>query len=136
MLHAGLVGSRRRMAILTGEHLVVVCIGVAINAHIGGCAMRKPELSVVEDRAQPRLRRPGGSGVAGLASRRVGGSYVIRHGCSVGLRVCIVSLMATVAIRRRKARRIVPAGVAVRTRIDHWPDRTRNCRARRQHVRA
>ena len=67
MLHAGLMRRRHCMAILTRKNLGVTRSDVAIAAH--GPLVRKPELGVVEDGAQPcrgRVRR-----VAGVATIRV-----------------------------------------------------------------
>ncbi len=59
---------------------------------------------------------------------------MIRHVRAVGLRVRKIGLVATVTIGCRVTGGVVAAQVAVRTSIDHRPNRTRNSRARWQHV--
>jgi len=73
--------------------------------------------------------------VAGYASGGIIRSHVIWCGRAIGLRVGIVSRVAAVAVRRRVASRVVPSDVAVRARINHWPNRARDSRAWRQHMR-
>ena len=60
---------------------------------------------------------------------------MIRNIGAIVLRVRVVGLVAAVAIRRRVAAGIVSAQVAVGTGIDHRPNRARNRRTRRYHVR-
>ena len=60
---------------------------------------------------------------------------MIRHIASIGLRIRVVRLMATVAIRGRIACAVIAAQMAVRARIDHGPDGAGHRRARWQHVR-
>jgi len=119
------------MAILARELLIVARNGVAITAH--GSVVRNPEGGVGENRAQPGRRHI--SGVTGNTGCRIIRRNVIRHARGVSLGIRIIRLMAAVAVRRRIARRVVPADVAVRASVDHRPNRTRDRRARRQHVR-
>ena len=119
------------MAILARELLIVARNGVAITAH--GSVVRNPEGGVGENRAQPGRRHI--SGVTGNTGCRIIRRNVIRHARGVSLGTRIIRLMAAVAVRRRIARRVVPADVAVRASVDHRPNRTRDRRARRQHVR-
>ena len=95
--------------------------------------MRNPEPRMGESRAQPGRRHP--RGMTGNAGCRIIRRNVIRHARPESLRVGVIALMAAVAVRRRIARRVVPADVAVRASVDHRPNRTRDRRARRQHVR-
>lgn len=74
--------------------------------------------------------------MAGGASCGVGRGDVIGHVRAIILRRGVVRLMAAVAVRGRIARGVVPADVAVRTSVDHRPDRAGDRSARRQHVRA
>jgi len=81
---------------------------------------------------------PGGghvSSVTAYASRRVSCDHVIRSRGAISLRVREVGLMAAIAIRCRVTGSVIAAQVAVGTRIDHRPNRTRNRRTRRQHMR-
>jgi len=96
--------------------------------------VRNPEIRVIENCAKPR----GGhvSRVAAYARCRIIRRDVIGHRGPVGRCVRIVRLVATIAIRRRIARRVIPSYVAVRASIHHSADRARHRRARRQHVRS
>lgn len=114
-----------------GEHGVVRGINMAIRAT--GTIMRNPEIGVIEHRAKPCLGHP--RGVAGRARRRIRSRHVIRNVTPVGLRICVIRLMAAVTIRCRIAGGVVAAEVAVGASIDHGPDCAGHSRARRQHVR-
>ena len=59
---------------------------------------------------------------------------MIRNIGAIILRVREVGLVAAVAIHRRVTCGVVAAEVAVGTRIDHRPNRARNCRTWRQHM--
>jgi len=96
--------------------------------------VRNPEISMAENCAQPGLRNP--RRMAGGAGRGVGRSDVIWHVCAVRLSIREVRLMATVAISRRIAGRVVAADVAVGAGIDHRPDGAGDGGARREHMRA
>ena len=114
----------------TGENRVVGGVDMAIGAR--RTLVRNPEVRMVEYRTQPGCRHI--SRVAAYASCWVRGGYVIRHVRAISLRVGEISLVATVAIRRRIARRVVAAQMAIRTRVDHRADGARNRRTRWQHV--
>ena len=60
---------------------------------------------------------------------------MIRHVTSIGLRIRVIRLMATVAIRGRIACAVIAAEMAVRAGIHHGPDGAGHGRARRQHMR-
>jgi len=104
---------------------------VAVRA--GRTLVGYPEVGMVKYRPQPSGGHPGG--VARDASCRIRGGDVIRHVRAIRLRIRVVRLMAAVAIGGRIASRVVPSDVAVRACINHWADRARHRRARRQHMR-
>ena len=121
----------RVAGINTGKNLIVGRVDMAIAA--ARTLVRNPERRMVEDRPQPGSSHVGS--VAAYTGRRIGRHHVIRHGGSISLRVDVVRLVAAVTIGRRVAGGVVAAHVAVRTCIDHRPDRPRHCRTRRQHMR-
>ena len=131
MRHASPVRIRRCVTSLTRERFIVRRIDVTITAD--GPVVRNPEICVIENCTKPCLGHP--RRMAGNARRWIIRRHVIGHGGPVGLGVHIVRLVATIAIRRRIAGRVVAAEVTVGTGIDHRPDRAGNRRARRHHVR-
>ena len=125
----------RRISVMAGtdagEDRVIRGIDVAIGAN--RTVVRNPEPGVVENRASPS----GGHvrGVAGNAAGRIVSSHVIWYARSIRLCVCVIALMAAVAVGAGIARGVVAADVAVRAGIHHRSDRAGNRGARRQHVR-
>ena len=73
--------------------------------------------------------------MARRAGRWIGGRYVVGYARAISLRVCKISLVTTVAIRRGIAAGVVAAQVTVSTGINHRSYRACNRGARRQHVR-
>jgi hypothetical protein len=131
MRHARPVRGRRRVTSLTRERFIVRRIDVTITAD--GPVVRNPEIRVIENCTKPRLGDP--RRMAGNARCRIIRRDVIRNCGAISLRVRVVGLMAAIAIRRRITRRVVAPQMAIRTSVDHRPDRSRNRRARREHVR-
>ena len=123
--------SRHRMAVLTGELRVVGRNDVAITAH--GSVVRNHKKSMVENRAQPSRSHIGR--MAGNAGCRIQSSHVIGYGRSIRLCIREIALMTAVAVRRRIARGVVAADMAIRAGINHRSNRARNRGARRKHMR-
>lgn len=113
------------------EDCVVRGVDVAVAAT--GTLVRNLECRMVKHSAQPGGRYP--CRVARNASCRVRRGNVIWHVRPIILSRRVVRLVAAVAIRRRIARGVIAADVAVRTRIHHRPDRAGNRGAGRRHVR-
>lgn len=123
-------GIPRMAGIDAGEHRVIRCVDVAIAA--AGPLVRNLKIRMTEDRTQPRGGHP--RRVAGGAGCRIRSGHVIRHVCSIGLRVRVVALVAAIAIRCRISRSVIAADMAVRAGVHHWPNRASYSRARGQHV--
>jgi len=117
----------------TGKDRIVSRIDVAVGTSRLTIGVREPEIGVVEDRSGPSRRDP--RCMATQTSRWIIRANVIRNVRAISLRVRVVRLMATVTVRGRVARGVVPADVTVRAGVHHWPDCSGNGSARRKHVR-
>ena len=114
-----------------GEDRIIGGINMAIGT--ARTVVWNPEVSMVENRTQPGGGHPGR--VAGNAGRWIVSSHVVRYSRSICLGIREIALMTTVAVRRRIARTVVAAGMAIRAGVDHRPNRARNRGPRRKHMR-
>ena len=128
---AGMRRIPRMTSVNAREDDVIRRIDMAIRAD--RALMRNFEPRVIENCAEPRSGHP--RCVATYAGRRIVCSDVIRHGGPIGLCICVIRLVASIAICGRITCRVVAADMAIRAGIDHRPDRASNSSARRQHVR-